>query len=88
MGKDNDSFTSYENSFLDGFWKLNPDWATNAGYHKYDSLLVVPDDKSRDKMINYAKVQIDSLSRFEANILNAGNKIDFRMMQNQLQYME
>ncbi|GAC1306702.1 MAG: DUF885 domain-containing protein [Mucilaginibacter sp.] len=88
QGKDDAAFAVYENSFLEGLWKLTPDWATSAGYHKYDSLLVIPNDQSRDKMINFAKLQIDSLSRFEVNTLNDANRIDYHMMQNQMESME
>jgi uncharacterized protein (DUF885 family) len=88
QGKDDAAFAVYENSFLEGLWKLNPDWATSVGYHKYDSLLAVPNDQSRDKMVNFAKVQIDSLSRFEVKTLNAANKIDYYMMQNQMESIQ
>ena len=88
QGKDDAAFAIYENSFLEGLWKLDPDQATMAGYHKYDSLLVVPDDKSRDKRVNYAKVQLDSLSRFDVTTLNEANKIDYNIMQNQAEMME
>lgn len=88
QGKDDAAFAVYENSFLEGLWKLNPDWATSVGYHKYDSLLLIPDDKSRDKLITYAKVQIDSLSRFEVNTLSDANRIDYHIMQNQMEELE
>ncbi|ASU35873.1 DUF885 domain-containing protein [Mucilaginibacter xinganensis] len=88
QGKDDAAFDIYENSFLEGFWKLNPDWATSIGYHKYDSLLFVPDDKNREKMITFAKVQIDSLSRFEVNTLSDANRMDYHIMQNQMEEIE
>jgi uncharacterized protein (DUF885 family) len=88
QGKDDAAFAVYENSFLEGLWKLNPDWATSVGYHKYDSLLVIPNDQSRDKIVNFAKVQIDSLSRFEVNTLNDANKIDYHLMQNQMESIQ
>jgi uncharacterized protein (DUF885 family) len=88
LGKDDASFTIYENSFLQGLWKLDPDRATGAGYHKYDSLLLVPDDKSRDKLLTYAKIQLDSLSRFEVTTLNEANKIDYHIMENEMQSIE
>jgi len=88
QGKDDGAFTVYENSFLEGLWKLNPNWATSVGYHKYDSLLLVPDDKSRDKMVSYAKLQLDSLSRFDVTTLNEANKIDYGIMQNEMQKAE
>ncbi len=88
LGKDDAAFTDYENSFLSGLWKLNPDWATSVGYHKYDSLLFVLDDKLIDKRINYAKTQVDSLSRFDVNTLNDANRMDYHLMQNQMEYIE
>ncbi len=87
-GKDDSAFILYENSYLNGLWKLNPDWATSVGYHKYDSLLLVTDDKLRDKIISYAKVQEDSLSRFDANTLSPANRIDYTLMQNEAQKIE
>jgi uncharacterized protein (DUF885 family) len=88
LGKDDGSFTIYENSFLNGLWKLNPDWATAEGYHKYDSLLLIPNDQNRGKLLDFAKVQMDSLSRFEVSSLNPSNRIDFHMMENELEEIE
>lgn len=88
QGKDDAAFAVYENSFLEGLWKLNPDWATTVGYHKYDSLLVIPNDQSRDKMVNFAKVQLDSLSRFEVNTLSDANRIDYHLMQNEMEKIQ
>jgi uncharacterized protein (DUF885 family) len=88
FGKDDEAFTIYENSFLEGLWKQNPDWATSVGYHKYDSLLFIPNQQNRDKMLDFAKVQKDSLSRFDVNTLNESNKVDYKMMENQLDYAQ
>lgn len=88
LTRDDAAFTLYEDRFLDGLWKLNPDWATSVGYHKFDSLLVIPTQQNRDKMVNFTKVQIDSLSRFEVNTLSDANKIDYHLMQNQMEYIQ
>ncbi len=88
LAKDNDAFAVYKNSFLTGLWKLNPDWATSVGYHRYDSLLFIPNDQNREKMINFTKVQIDSLSRFDATTLSDANKIDYGIMQNQMESIQ
>lgn len=82
----NEAFVAYENHFLEELWKLNPNWAANEGYHKYDSLLIVPNDKSRDNMTNFIKVQKDSLARYEVNDLSEPNRMDYQLMQNQLEY--
>jgi hypothetical protein len=81
---DNATFTLYETHFLEALWKLDPDWATSTGYHKYDSLLLIPNSKSRSDMINFTKVQMDSLAKYDPNILSPGNKIDYHLIQNQL----
>jgi uncharacterized protein (DUF885 family) len=88
QGKDDAAFVIYENSFLDALWKIDPDYAISVGYHKYDSLMVVPTDKSRDKMVNFTKVQLDSLSRFDVTNLNDANKIDYRLMQNEMERIQ
>ena len=85
---DDAAFNAYEKHFLDEFWKLNPDWATGVGYHKYDSILLVPDKKYRDKLVNFAKVQLDSLGKFTpANFLQT-NKMDYAILQNQMNYLQ
>jgi uncharacterized protein (DUF885 family) len=86
--KDDAAFTRYEEHFLDELWKHNPDWATSVGYHKYDSLLLIPSDDNRKKAIQFTKIQMDSLSRFEVNTLSESNKMDHRIMQNQLEGMQ
>jgi uncharacterized protein (DUF885 family) len=84
--KGNEAFTAYEGHYLDALWKLNPDEATNEGYHKYDSLLVIPNDKSREAMLDFVKLQQDSLARFEVNDLTELNRMDYHILQNQLEY--
>ncbi len=82
--KDNTAFMAYETHFLEALWKLDPDWATSIGYHKYDSLTVIPNSSSRDAMINFTKVQMDSLAKYNPNILSDAIKIDYHLIQNQL----
>lgn len=84
--KGNEAFTAYEGHFLEALWKLDPNWATMAGVHKYDSLLVVPNDKNREAILDFVKLQNDSLSRFEVEKLAETNKTDYRILQNQLEY--
>lgn len=88
LGKDNAAFAVFENSFLEALWKLNPDWATTEGYHKYDSLLYIPNDDNREKLLNFTKLEIDSLSRFDVNSLSDVNRIDHHIMQNQMELMQ
>jgi uncharacterized protein (DUF885 family) len=82
--KDNDAFAAYETHFLEALWKLNPDWATNEGYHKYDSLMVIPNSSSRSAMINFTKVQMDSLAKYNPGTLSESYRMDYKLIQNQL----
>jgi uncharacterized protein (DUF885 family) len=86
--KDDAAFTVYEGTFLDGLWKVNPDWATTVGYHKYDSLLLVPNSKTRGKQLDFYKSNLDSLSHYEIEKLSQTNRIDFEIIQNQLQSLQ
>ncbi len=86
--KDDAAFTVYEGAFLDALWKHEPDWATSVGYHKYDSLLYAPSNKTRDKMLDFDKVQLDSLDHYPVEKLSQDNRIDYYIIQNQLQYSQ
>lgn len=81
---DNDAFTAYETHFLDALWKLDPNWATEVGYHKYDSILVIPNSSSRSAMINFTKVHMDSLAKYNPGTLSDANRMDYKLIQNQL----
>jgi len=85
---DDVAFNAYEQHFLDEFWKLNPDWATSVGYHKYDSLLLIPNKSTREKQLNFAKVQLDSLGKYNPSGFLAANKMDYAIMQNQMSYLQ
>ncbi|MBS1501015.1 MAG: DUF885 domain-containing protein [Bacteroidetes bacterium] len=85
---DDAAFNAYEQRFLDGFWKLNPDWATSVGYHKYDSILLIPNKQNREKLLNFTKVQLDSLGRYNPGTFLESNKMDYAILQNQMAYMQ
>lgn len=85
---DDAAFTLYKNNFLEGLWKLEPDEATLEGFHKFDSLLTIPNDKNREKLLYFAKLQIDSLSNYQASSLTPVNKMDYQVIENQMEYVE
>jgi len=85
---DNTAFTAYEGHLLDALWKLDPDWATASGYHKYDSVLVIPSSHNRQAYITFTKVQTDSLLRYNAGILSESNKVDYHLIQDQLETLQ
>ena len=50
-------FDKFKTAFVDRLWQLNPTSALYAGYHKYDSVLIIPDANYRA----YCDKQYDSI---------------------------
>jgi len=77
-------FDHYKENFVEELWKVYPGWASSQGYHKYDSVLVVPDEASRQKEMAFAKANLDSLKTYDLSSLSDNNKTDYHMIENQL----
>lgn len=84
----NPKFDKYKEQFIDDLWKVYPGWASSQGFHKYDSILVIPNDAARAKELAFAKANLDSLKSFDINGLNDNNKTDYYMIENQLRSTE
>ena len=82
--KSNEQFEKYSASFIEALWKQNPDWAIAAGYHKYDSLLIIPDQKMIQSDRDFSQNQLDILGKINPNLLSAANKTDFYLIRNLL----
>jgi uncharacterized protein (DUF885 family) len=80
----NPQFENYKNNFVEALWKIYPEWASSQGYHKYDSMLIVPDDQTRSKELAFANSNLDSLRRFDLDALSDNNKTDYYMIENSL----
>jgi uncharacterized protein (DUF885 family) len=77
-------FEKYKENFIEQLWKTYPGWASSQGYHKYDSLLVIPDNATREKEIAFAKANLDSLNNYDPASLSDNNKTDHHMISDQL----
>ncbi|MGZ3883280.1 MAG: DUF885 domain-containing protein [Bacteroidia bacterium] len=75
-------FDSYKERFVEALWKLYPGWASSIGYHKYDSILTIPDEAGRAKELAFSKASLDSLKTFDLAKLSDNNKTDYYMMEN------
>jgi uncharacterized protein (DUF885 family) len=78
-------FDTYKDGFVTALWKISPEWASSVGYHKLDSVLVVPDDKQDKIELDFANAQLDSLKKFDIENLSDNNKTDFHLIKNQLE---
>ena len=79
-----DKFNNYKERFILQLWKTYPSWATSAGYHEYDAVLIVPNDQSRTNELAFCKNHLDTLKRFKIEDLSDDNKTDYYLIQNQL----
>ncbi|PIF70338.1 DUF885 domain-containing protein [Flavobacterium sp. 2] len=78
-------FDKYKDGFVTSLWKISPNWASSVGYHKLDSVLVIPDDNQRKIVLDFVNAQLDSLSKFDIDKLSDNNKTDFHLIKNELE---
>ncbi|MEN2416027.1 DUF885 domain-containing protein [Flavobacterium mesophilum] len=78
-------FDKYKDNFVTDLWKIYPGWASGVGYHKLDSVLIVPDANARKTELDFANAQLDSLKHYDIESLSDNNKTDFQMIKNQLE---
>jgi len=81
-----DKFNKFKEQFIENMWKVYPGWASSVGYHKYDSVLVVPDEASRKKELAFCADESKKLAEYNVADLNDANKIDYHLIENQLKY--
>jgi uncharacterized protein (DUF885 family) len=75
-------FENFKTNFVEELWQTYPGWATGLGYHKYDSVLLIPDANERLAELAFANKIDSALARFNFNSLDANNKTDYRLIQN------
>lgn len=76
------TFEAYREQFVDNLWQMYPGWATGVGYHKYDSVLLIPDTKQRAVELTFADSVDAALSAIPFDKLDANCKTDYRLIQN------
>ncbi|MFD2717590.1 DUF885 domain-containing protein [Hymenobacter monticola] len=77
-------FDAFKNQFIEALWRQNPDYASSQGYHKYDSLLVIPNAAQRQSDDAFAQKYLAALGKFSADSLSPNNQIDLRLLRNEL----
>lgn len=79
------SFSQFSSQFVNDFWHESPTWALYSGYHKYDGVLKVPNDETRQLSIKFNEQQLAKLAEFDITMLTANELIDYRLIENLLQ---
>lgn len=79
------SFEKFREYYVESLWKISPSSAIYAGYHKYDSLLIIPNEENKKNTISYYNALMDSLKQFDESKLSDLNKIDLWMMRDNIE---
>lgn len=77
-------FDQYKEAFVLRLWEMYPGWASGSGYHKYDSVLVVPDKTREEKEREFLRKELERLHAFKPEELSEANQIDWKLIKNYL----
>lgn len=77
-------FDDFKESFVEALWKIEPIWASYAGYHAYDSLLPIPNEANRANKIAFIEHWLSELNTFDVEKLDLLNQVDHRMIKDAL----
>ncbi|MCB2410291.1 DUF885 domain-containing protein [Hymenobacter lucidus] len=78
------NFDRFKGQFIDSLWYYDPEWASSQGYHRYDSLLVVPSAGRRQTEAAVRARVSKQLATFPVGELSVNNQTDFRLIENYL----
>ena len=77
-------FDAFKGQFIEALWRQNPDYASSQGYHRYDSLLVIPNAAQRQSDDAFTRKYLAALGTFGPDSLSPNNQIDLRLLRNEL----
>lgn len=81
------AFNAYKENFIEELWMVYPEWGSSVGYHKYDSLLKIPNENYRNQQLQFAQKHLNILKEYDIDFLENTNKTDKIMMENFLNSM-
>ncbi|MCC2545149.1 DUF885 domain-containing protein [Hymenobacter sp. BT175] len=77
-------FDKFKVGFIDSLWYFNPEWASSQGYHRYDSVLVVPSAARRKVEAQARERARKRLLANDVSKLSVNNQTDYRLIENYL----
>jgi uncharacterized protein (DUF885 family) len=84
FSKADKKFELYKNNFINALWKQYPEWASSQGYHKYDSILIIPNEARRKLSLDFCDKQLSIIKTIDYTILSDNNKTDYKMIEDEL----
>ena len=74
------NFDSFKQEYINKLWATYPAWATSQGFHKYDSVLVIPDAAERQNELAFASWIDNELAKYKFEDLSANDKTSYKMV--------
>ena len=78
-------FEAFAKEYLDKLLEKNPELATSLGEHRYDDRLSDYSQAGIQAQVQFQRQSIERLGRIEVSKLSAVNRIDFAILQSQIQ---
>lgn len=85
MSSHDRDFVEFSSSFIEQFWQLNPGYAVYVGFYKYDNLLPIPNEETKQKELAFYHQQFELLNEINPDKLTPSNASDFYILKNQLE---
>ena len=82
---DNKEFSDLTLTFLKDLWETHPGWASKIGLSRYDSVLEIPDQKTRDKKLDFYKKYLSLFKKFDETQLSTSQVTDRKLILNKLE---
>ncbi len=80
-------FESLSHHYIEQFLRMNPEWATYLGDHRYDHLLNDYSVAAVERDLEFTRSYLDSLAAIDVDRLGSTNKIDYKILRENLQSM-
>jgi hypothetical protein len=85
MGNADKTFQTFEDTFLDAYFKQYSDYSIYSGYGKYYDSLVIPSTETVANDVAFSKKWLSELDKIDINQLSDNYKISLKIIKNQLE---
>ena len=80
-------FETLAKNYIEQFLRMNPEWATYLGDHRYDHLLNEYSQEGVERELKFDMTYLDSLAAIDVNRLSMVNAIDYKILRTNIQSM-
>ncbi|WP_440053438.1 DUF885 family protein [Pseudoalteromonas sp. T1lg65] len=84
IANQNAQFAAFSEQFIKDMWRQYPESSLWAGYGKYDDIITIPNEASRQSNLAFSKAQLAKLAQFDVELLSDNAKIDYHLIENNL----